>query len=77
MRVHELARILGISSRELLDRLRADGEWTTSHMSRVPDPHVQRLTKALPDVAGASRQTERPTQASPRKAFKSSGRLLL
>jgi DNA-binding transcriptional MerR regulator len=76
MRVHELARVLGISSRELLDRLRADGEWTTSHMSRVPDPHVQRLTAALPDVADALPRTEHAIPVSSSGPFKSPERPL-
>jgi hypothetical protein len=52
MRVYELARLLGISSRELLGRLRADGEWLTSHMSLVPEPRV-RLMTTTSDAAGA------------------------
>ncbi|GEL47625.1 hypothetical protein CHO01_27410 [Cellulomonas hominis] len=42
MRVHELAWALGISSRDLVARLRAEGEWVSSHLSSVPAPVVRR-----------------------------------
>jgi hypothetical protein len=64
MRVHELARILGISSSELLDRLRADGEWATSHMSRVPEPHVRLLTAAAHVAVSGSPRAEPAIDAS-------------
>jgi hypothetical protein len=48
MRVHELARELALSSRELIDRLRADGEWVTSHLSVVPHPIAVRYLSSRP-----------------------------
>ncbi len=46
MRVYELARALGLPPRDVVDRLRADGEWVESHLSTVADPVVDRY---LPD----------------------------
>jgi hypothetical protein len=43
VRVWELARELGVSSAELVDLLRAEGEWVDSHLSRVPDPRIARI----------------------------------
>jgi translation initiation factor IF-2 len=73
MRVYELARVLGVSSRELLDRLHADGEWATSHMSLVPDPRVRQLITSLHDDPDADpslpgfRRDEQAINTSPLK----------
>lgn len=42
MRVYELARALGHPSRDVIVRLRADGEWVVSYASVVPEPVVNR-----------------------------------
>jgi hypothetical protein len=43
MRVHELAWEVGVSSADMLARLRSEGEYVTSHMSSVPAPFVRAL----------------------------------
>lgn len=42
MRVYELARALGLPSRDVIAQLRADGEWVDSHLSAVPAPVADR-----------------------------------
>ena len=59
MRVYELARSLGLPPRDVVDRLRADGEWVESHLSTVADPVADRY---LPDrPAPVHRQPVHPT----------------
>lgn len=60
MRVHELAQALALSSREVIDLLRADGEWVTSHLSVVPQPVASRYLAPTPP-----RGTKTPTRAPP------------
>lgn len=63
MRVYELARTLGLPPRELVDRLRGDGEWVASHLSTVASPVVNRY---LPDQPKpAEPQSPQPTRLEP------------
>jgi len=84
MRVYQLAHELGTSSRELIDRLRADGEWVASHLSRVPEPHVRRLRATdsvrqdsrvdSPDSLVTGRPTDLPELSNPDKDERPLGR---
>ncbi|WP_037223142.1 translation initiation factor IF-2 N-terminal domain-containing protein, partial [Rhodococcus sp. R1101] len=80
-RVHELAKELGVTSKELLARLKEQGEFVKSASSTVEPPVARRLresfgktegdgaaAKAAPTPApkpGAPRPGPRPTPASP------------
>ena len=46
MRVFELARELNVTSKELLERLRADGVEAKSHMSAIADEVAEKLRAA-------------------------------
>lgn len=48
VRLYELARQRGEPARALLERLRADGEWVTSHLSVVPAPILRRYMPTGP-----------------------------
>jgi DNA-binding transcriptional MerR regulator len=61
MRVYELARELAVPSREVIARLRADGEWVASHLSLVPEPVV---TRCLSERPGPPKPTP-PEPAAP------------
>lgn len=69
MRVYELARTLGVSSRALVEQLRSEGEWVTSHMSGVPEPRVRMLIGRLKeqgrDLSLAPAQDEEQSTNSP------------
>ncbi|WP_437441122.1 translation initiation factor IF-2 [Rhodococcus pyridinivorans] len=82
-RVHELAKELGVTSKELLARLKEQGEFVKSASSTVEPPVARRLresfgktegdaaAKAAPNPApkpGAPRPGPRPTPASPAPA---------
>ncbi|MBS9372679.1 translation initiation factor IF-2 [Rhodococcus sp. B50] len=83
-RVHELAKELGVTSKELLARLKEQGEFVKSASSTVEPPVARRLresfgktegdgaaAKAAPTSApkpGAPRPGPRPTPASPAPA---------
>lgn len=71
MRVHELAWELDLTSRDLIDQLRADGEWIASHLSVVPQPVVARLLGDRPArprprrVSAANTLIDRPWNPLP------------
>ena len=48
MRVYELARSLGLPPRDLVNELRADGEWVESHLSTVAAPVAGRYLRNRP-----------------------------
>ena len=48
MRVYDLAKVLGISSKELIDRLEGSGLQLKSHSSNVDEDHVRSLLIAAP-----------------------------
>jgi len=59
MRVYELARSLGLPPRDMVDRLRADGEWVNSHLSTVAAPVAGRYLRNR--RAPAQSQLDHPT----------------
>lgn len=52
MRVHELAKELGVTSNEVLDRLPALNIEATSHMSTLTDQDVERIRAAFSPAEG-------------------------
>lgn len=62
MRVYELAWALRTDTRVVIDRLRAEGEWVTSHLSTVSAPVSRRL---LDDPPPATRTDIEPSIGVP------------
>ncbi|WP_037136047.1 translation initiation factor IF-2 N-terminal domain-containing protein, partial [Prescottella defluvii] len=60
-RVHELAKELGVTSKELLARLKEQGEFVKSASSTVEAPVARRLRESFPS---AKSQTEGKTEGS-------------
>jgi translation initiation factor IF-2 len=69
-RVHELAKELGVSSKEVLARLNEQGEFVKSASSTVEAPVARRLREAF----GGSKPA--PAKSAPRAPEKSSGNAL-
>ncbi|MDG3010945.1 translation initiation factor IF-2 [Rhodococcus sp. D2-41] len=66
-RVHELAKELGVTSKELLARLKEQGEFVKSASSTVEAPVARRLRESFPrsaDASGAA-QSAAPKPATP------------
>src|SRR5574337_218676 len=64
IRVYDLAKELGISSKELLDRLERSGLQLKSHSSNVDEDHVRSLLAAAPPQK-KSRPKSKPLEAAP------------
>ncbi|SDY03530.1 translation initiation factor IF-2 [Amycolatopsis xylanica] len=62
-RVHELAKELGVTSKEVLAKLKEQGEFVKSASSTVEAPVARRLRDAYPSKGG-----KKPTPAPPRPA---------
>lgn len=73
VRVHELARELGLSSKELLTFLGDEGEFVKSASSTLEGPVVRRVRDAFAnaDVALAAREVEASPEAAASKATRS------
>ena len=54
VRVHELAKELGVSSKEVLAKLQELGEFVKSASSTVEAPVVRKLREAMPAAAPAA-----------------------
>jgi translation initiation factor IF-2 len=65
-RVHELAKELGVTSKELLAKLGEMGEFVKSASSTVEAPVARRLREAYPN-AGADGAAEAPAKKAPAK----------
>ncbi|RMI35882.1 translation initiation factor IF-2 N-terminal domain-containing protein, partial [Nocardia stercoris] len=63
-RVHELAKELGVTSKELLARLKEQGEFVKSASSTVEAPVARRLRESLNKNGGDSKPEGRPTPAA-------------
>ncbi|MFL0578451.1 translation initiation factor IF-2 [Dietzia sp. 179-F 9C3 NHS] len=64
-RVHELAKEFGITSKELLTKLRDQGEFVKSASSTLEAPVVRRLREAHAPAAGASDAAPAAKKAAP------------
>ncbi len=64
IRVYDLAKVLGMSSKELLDQLERSGLQLKSHSSNVDEDHVRSLLAAAPPQK-KSRPKPKPLEAPP------------
>ena len=62
VRVHELAKELGITSKDAVTKLQELGEFVRSASSTIEAPVVRKLRNAFPDAAAASK-SEAPASA--------------
>ena len=51
-RVHELAKELGVTSKQVLERLKEQGEFVKSASSTVEAPVARRLRESFPQAGG-------------------------
>ncbi|WP_333620247.1 translation initiation factor IF-2 N-terminal domain-containing protein, partial [Dietzia sp.] len=73
-RVHEIAKELNVTSKEVLAKLREQGEFVKSASSTLEVPVVRRLKEAFPDGGGASDSGEKKSSgASAKPGTKQSG----
>ncbi|WP_048761781.1 translation initiation factor IF-2 N-terminal domain-containing protein, partial [Corynebacterium vitaeruminis] len=74
LRVHELAKQLGVTSKELLAELKAQGEFVKTASSTVEPPVVRKMKKVYEEKnagAGADASAQAPaTKAAPKPAAK-------
>ncbi|MGW4478475.1 translation initiation factor IF-2 [Rhodococcus triatomae] len=63
-RVHELAKELGVTSKELLARLKEQGEFVKSASSTVEAPVARRLRESFPSAKGEAAQSAPRTEAA-------------
>ncbi|MGW0044826.1 translation initiation factor IF-2 [Rhodococcus sp. NPDC003348] len=71
-RVHELAKELGVTSKELLARLKEQGEFVKSASSTVEAPVARRLRESFPSAKGDAAPA-RPEAAKPATTAKPGG----
>jgi len=64
MRVHELAKKLGVSSKEVIAEIKKLGGTVKNHMSQVDDSMLTKLT------ASVSKQAPKAQVAKPKKTVK-------
>lgn len=70
LRVHEVAKQLGITSREALDKLEEIGEFVSSASSTIEPPVVKRLKKEFADAAPAEKAKPAAKKAAPKPQAK-------
>ncbi|MFD1814202.1 translation initiation factor IF-2 [Rhodococcus gannanensis] len=63
-RVHELAKELGVTSKELLARLKEQGEFVKSASSTVEAPVARRLRESFPSAKGEAAQSASRSEAA-------------
>ncbi|MCG7609980.1 translation initiation factor IF-2 N-terminal domain-containing protein, partial [Mycobacterium sp. CnD-18-1] len=59
-RVHELAKELGVTSKELLAKLKEQGEFVKSASSTVEAPVARRLRESFGAKAGGKKTEDKP-----------------
>ncbi|MCV6998919.1 translation initiation factor IF-2 N-terminal domain-containing protein, partial [Mycolicibacterium alvei] len=59
-RVHELAKELGVTSKELLGKLKEQGEFVKSASSTVEAPVARRLRESFGSKAGGKKPDDQP-----------------
>ena len=67
VRVHELAKELKLTSKELIDKLKALKVDAKSHMSVLTDENVKALKAAMKPAAAPSKSAAAPVAASAKK----------
>ncbi|MFD4265154.1 translation initiation factor IF-2 [Rhodococcus sp. NPDC058481] len=67
-RVHELAKELGVTSKELLARLKEQGEFVKSASSTVEAPVARRIRESFPGAKSADAEAAKPQAPSPSAA---------
>ncbi|WP_049189653.1 MULTISPECIES: translation initiation factor IF-2 N-terminal domain-containing protein, partial [unclassified Corynebacterium] len=71
LRVHELAKQLGVTSKELLAELKAQGEFVKTASSTVEPPVVRKMKKVYEEKnagAGADASAQAPTTKAAAKS---------
>ncbi|MFZ2241086.1 MAG: translation initiation factor IF-2 N-terminal domain-containing protein, partial [Gordonia amarae] len=59
-RVHELAKELGVTSKQVLERLKEQGEFVKSASSTVEAPVARRLRESFPQAGGKDTGASKP-----------------
>ncbi|MGV9824680.1 translation initiation factor IF-2 [Gordonia sp. NPDC003429] len=74
-RVHELAKELGVTSKQVLERLKEQGEFVKSASSTVEAPVARRLRESFPgkDGGSTSNQAARPSAPKPGASGRGNG----
>ena len=65
IKVHELAKELGIASKELLEKIRALGIDVKSHMSALPEGDVNKIRESISGAAPADNKKEKASKGKP------------
>ncbi|WP_208618099.1 translation initiation factor IF-2 N-terminal domain-containing protein, partial [Gordonia lacunae] len=68
-RVHELAKELGVTSKQVLERLKEQGEFVKSASSTVEAPVARRLRESFPGKDGGAKDSK-PPAPGPRQSAK-------
>ncbi|SDU37057.1 translation initiation factor IF-2 [Gordonia westfalica] len=69
-RVHELAKELGVTSKQVLERLKEQGEFVKSASSTVEAPVARRLRESFPGQDGGAKDGGSSSAPSPRQSAK-------
>ncbi|MDH3018745.1 MULTISPECIES: translation initiation factor IF-2 [Gordonia] len=69
-RVHELAKELGVTSKQVLERLKEQGEFVKSASSTVEAPVARRLRESFPGTDGGAKDGGSSSAPSPRQSAK-------
>ncbi|WP_238419135.1 translation initiation factor IF-2 [Gordonia sp. 'Campus'] len=69
-RVHELAKELGVTSKQVLERLKEQGEFVKSASSTVEAPVARRLRESFPGKDGAAKDSKSSAAPGPRQSAK-------
>ena len=67
VRVHELAKQLGMESKDVLAKLQEMGEFVRSASSTIEPPVARRLIEAFPDAKPISDTPEKPVKKAAAK----------
>ena len=66
-RVHELAKELGVTSKQVLERLKEQGEFVKSASSTVEAPVARRLRESFPGKDGGAKDSKSSPAPGPRR----------
>ncbi|MGW8813205.1 translation initiation factor IF-2 [Gordonia terrae] len=69
-RVHELAKELGVTSKQVLERLKEQGEFVKSASSTVEAPVARRLRESFPGKDGGAKDSKSSPPPGPRQSAK-------